>query len=220
LSSYINPIDGKRREVEFNVILQISEHLSDLKVLFTISTPDQYLMSIINTMSPEEQTRQAISVLLFETIDLPGISSSSDYMTKQVNKILSSQINQLTKASIKGFDVSFGLDSYDEPTLEGGNETKTNLSYEVSKSLLKNRATIEFSGRLNDVNQQSGASNLSLNNLTFEYQLDSAATKYLKIYNEQSFDDVFEGEVIKTGVGISHRKQYKSVRDIWRKKNE
>jgi len=218
VSSYINPVDGKRREVDFNVILQISEYLSDMEVLFTISTPDQYLMSIINTMSPEEQTRQAISVLLFETIDLPGISSSSDYMTQQVNQILSSQLNQLTKANIKGFDVSFGLDSYSDPTLEEGNETRTNLSYEVSKSLLKNRATIEFSGRLKDVNQQPGASDLSLNNLTFEYQIDSAATKYLKVYNEQSFDDVFEGEVIKTGVGISHRKKYKSVRDIWKRK--
>ena len=218
VSSYINPVDGKRREVDFNVILQISEHLSEMEVLFTISTPDQYLMSIINTMSPEEQTRQAISVLLFETVDLPGISSSSDYMTQQVNQILSSQLNQLTKASIKGFDVSFGLDSYSDPTMGVGNETRTNLSYEVSKSLLKNRATIEFSGRLNDVNQQPGASDLSLNNLTFEYQLDSASTKYLKVYNEQSFDDVFEGEVMKTGVGISFRKKYKSLRDIWKRK--
>lgn len=218
VSSYINPVDGKRREVDFRVILQISDHLSEMEVLFTISTPDQYLMSIINTMSPEEQTRQAISVLLFETVDLPGISSSSDYMTQQVNQILSSQLNQLTKSSIKGFDVSFGLDSYSDPTMGGGNETRTNLSYEVSKSLLKNRATIEFSGRLNDVNQQPGASDLSLNNLTFEYQLDSASTKYLKVYNEQSFDDVFEGEVMKTGVGISHRKKYKSLRDIWKRK--
>lgn len=218
VSSYINPVDGKRREVDFNVILQISDHLSEMEVLFTISTPDQYLMSIINTMSPEEQMRQAISVLLFETIDLPGISSSNDYMTQQVNQIISSQLNQLTKASIKGFDVSFGLDSYSDPTMEGGNETRTNLSYEVSKSLLKNRATIEFSGRLNDVNQQPGASDLSLNNLTFEYQLDSASTKYLKVYNEQSFDDVFEGEVIKTGIGISFRKKYKSIRDIWKRK--
>ena len=216
-SSYINPIDGNRREIEFNVILQISGYLSDLNVLFTIRTPDQYVMSVINTMSPEEQMQQAISVLLFETIDLPGVSSSTDYMTQQVNQILASQLNRLTKSAIKGVDISFGLDSYNQSPQEGG-ESTTSLSYEVRKSLLNNRAQIEFSGRLHDVNQQPGASDLSLNNVSFEYRLDSAATKYLKVYNEHTYDDVFEGEVIKTGIGFTYRKRYRSLSDIWRRK--
>ncbi len=216
-SSYINPVDGKRREIEFNVILQISGYLSDMNVLFTIRTPDQYVMSVINTMSPEEQMQQAISVLLFETIDLPGVSSSTDYMTQQVNQILASQLNRLTKSAIKGVDISFELDSYNQSPQEGGEPT-TSLSYEVRKSLLNNRAQIEFSGRLNDVNQSPGASDHSLNNVSFEYRLDSAATKYLKVYNEHTYDDVFEGEVIKTGIGFTYRKRYRSLSDIWRRK--
>ncbi len=222
-SSYLNPVDGKQRDVDFNVILQLSNHLSDLDVLFTIHTPDQYLMSIINTMSPEEQMRQAISILLFEIIDLPGISTSSDYMTQQVNQILASQLNQLTKSTIKGVDISFGLDTYNTSTQTGGEETSTSLSYEVRKSLMNDRAQIELSGRLHDVNQQPGASDLSLNNISFEYSLDSAATKFLKVYNEHTYDDVFEGEVIKTGIGVSYRKRYRIFSDIWkreRKKNK
>lgn len=219
-TTYINPVDGNRREADFNVILQISNQLSDLDVLFTINTPDQYIMSIINTMSPEEQMHQAISILLFEIIDLPGISSSTDYMTQQVNQILASQLNQLTEATIKGVDISFGLDSYSENSQGGSSETKTSLSYEVRKSLLNNRAHIEFSGRMYDDNQQPGATDLSLHNLSFEYRLDSAATKYLKVYNEQTFDDVFEGEVVKTGVGITYRKRYKSLSDIWKREEK
>jgi translocation and assembly module TamB len=222
-SSYQNPVDGKQRAVDFNVLLQLSNHLSDLDVLFTINTPDQYLMSIINTMGPEEQMRQAISILLFEIIDLPGISSSSDYMTQQVNQILASQLNQLTKSTIKGVDISFGLDTYNTSTQAGSEETTTSLSYEVSKSLLNDRAQFELSGRLHDVNQQPGASDLSLNNISFEYTLDSSATKFLKIYNEHTYEDVFEGEVVKTGIGVSYRKRYWYFRDIWkreRKKNK
>jgi len=219
-TSYLNPVDGKNREVDFNVILQISNQLSDLDVMFTINTPDQYIMSIINTMSPEEQMRQAISILLFEIIDLPGISSSTDYMTQQVNQILASQLNQLTQATIKGVDISFGLDTFDETSHGGSTETKTSLSYEVRKSLLNNRAQIEFSGRMYDDNQQPGATDLSMNNLSFEYRLDSAATKYLKVYNEQTYEDVFEGEVIKTGIGITYRKRYKFLRDIWKRKGK
>ncbi len=120
-SSYTNPVDGKIRDVDFNVVLKISDRLAELDLTFTINTPDQYLMSIINTLSPEEQMRQAITILLFERIDLPGISTSTDYVTEQVNQILASQLNQLSKTTIKGIDISFGIDSYKSasaPSLE------------------------------------------------------------------------------------------------------
>ncbi len=58
-------------------------------------------MSIINTLSPEEQMRQAITILLFETIDLPGISTSTSYMTQQVNQLVAAQLNSLTKTTIQ-----------------------------------------------------------------------------------------------------------------------
>ncbi len=57
-----------------------------------------------------------------------------------------------------------------------------------------------------------------LNNVSFEYRLDSVATKYLKVYNEQTYDDVFEGEVTKTGIGFTYRKTYKTLSDIWKGK--
>ena len=94
----------------------------------------------------------------------------------------------------------------------------TSLSYEVSKTFMNNRAQIEFSGRLKDANQASTTTDHSLNNLSFVYTLDSAATKYLKVYNEHSYDDVFEGEVIQTGIGFKYTRRYKSLKDIWRRK--
>ena len=219
-SSYTNPVDNKQRDVDFNVTLKLSNRLSSLDLLFSINTPDQYLMSIINTLSPEEQMRQAITILLFAKIDLPGISTSSDYMTEQVNQLVATQLNQLTKTTIKGIDISFGLDSYMQSNQAGGQETKTSLSYDVKKALFNNRAQIEISGRLNDVNKQPGASDLSLNNFSFEYRLDSTGTKFLKVYNEHTYEDVFEGEVIKTGVGLTFRKRYKTLGDIWKREEK
>ncbi len=219
-SSYTNPVDNKQRDVDLNVTLKLSNRLSSLDVVFSINTPDQYLMSIINTLSPEERMRQAITALLFAKVDLPGISTSTDYMTEQVNQLVASQLNQLTKTTIKGIDISFGLDSYMQSNQAGGQETKTSLSYDVKKALFNNRAQIEISGRLNDVNKQPGASDLSLNNFSFEYRLDSAGTKFLKVYNEHTYEDVFEGEVIKTGVGLTYRKRYKTLGDIWRREDK
>jgi hypothetical protein len=219
-SSYVNPIDNKERYVDFDVKLKLSNKLSALDILFTIYTPDQYLMSIINTLSPEEQMKQAITILLFNNIDLPGISTSTNYMTEQVNQIVASQLNALTKTTIKGIDISFGIDSYTQATASGGEETKTSLSYEVRKSLINNRAQIEVSGRINDGSDPANSSNVSLNNFSFEYRLDSAATKFLKVYNEHTYEDVFEGEVIKTGIGLTYRKSYPSFGDIWKRKEK
>jgi hypothetical protein len=219
-SSYTNPVDGKARPVDFNVLLKISERLSELNLTFAINTADDYLMGIINTLSPEEQMRQAITILLFERIDLPGISTSTDYMTQQVNQILASQLNQLTKTTVKGVDISFGIDTYKSATATGGEQTTTSLSYDVEKALFNNRGKIEISGRVNDYSNQRSNSNLSLNNFSFEYQLDSSATKFVKVYNEHTYEDVFEGEVVKTGLGFIYRKSYRSFGDLWRRKNK
>ena len=218
-SSYTNPVDGKLRYVDFNVILRLSQQLSDLDILFTINTSDQYLMSIINTLGPEEQMRQAITILLFEYVDLPGISTSSNYMSQQVSQLLASQLNELAKTTIQGVDISFGIDTYTQASETGAEETKTSLSYEVRKNFLNDRAQIELSGRLDDLTQQTGNTDMSLNNLSFEYRLDSAASKYLKVYNEHSYEDVFSGEVVKTGVGFTYRKRYQYLKDIWRRTN-
>jgi len=79
---------------------------------------------------------------------------------------------------------------------------------------------IEVSGRLNEVNNQPGASDASLTNLSFEYRLDSAGTKFLKVYNEQSYEDVFEGEITKTGIGFKYRKTFKRLSEIWRREKK
>ncbi len=219
-SSYVNPVDNKERYVDFDVALKISNRLSAMDVSFTLSTPDQYLMSIISTMSPEEQMRQAITILLFNYIDLPGISTSSNYVTEQVNQMVAAQLNSLTKTTIKGIDISFGLDSYTQGTSTSAQTTKTSLSYDVKKNLFNDRVKVEFSGIVSDPGNQSHASNTSLNNFSFEYRLDSAGTKFLKVYNEHSYEDVFEGEVVKTGIGFTYRKSYPTLGDIWRKKEK
>ncbi|MDX2432480.1 MAG: translocation/assembly module TamB domain-containing protein [Bacteroides sp.] len=219
-SSYTNPVDGQVRNLDIDVILKLSNQLSDLDVEFTIFTTDQYLMSIISTLSPEEQMRQAITILLFETIDLPGISTSTNYMTQQVNQLVASQLNSLTKTTISGIDISFGVNTYVQATEGGGEETKTSLSYDVQKTFADERAQMKVSGRMNDVYNQPGASNFSMNNISLEYQLDSAASRYLKVYNERSYEDVFEGEVVKTGVGITFRKRYWNIKDIWMRKKK
>ncbi|HLO57275.1 MAG TPA: hypothetical protein VK179_00895 [Bacteroidales bacterium] len=214
---YKNPEDKSDRIVEFNVVLKLTNRLSALNVLFTVTTGDQYLMSVINSMSPEDQMKQAVSLLLFQTINIPGIYTSSNNVTDQVNQIVESQLNKLTQASIKNVDISLGVNSYTTPGQGGSEETQTSVSYNIKKNVFNDRATVEVSGRLNDYGQQ-GRNDNSLSNFTFEYRLDSAGTKNLHVYRQRSYEDILEGEVDRTGIGLIFRKTYDSISDIWRRR--
>jgi hypothetical protein len=85
-SSYINPVDNKSRPVLLMVTLKLENSLSELGVTFDITTGDQYMTSELNALSSEERMRQAINLLLFGSVNLPNMESSSNYLSQQINQ--------------------------------------------------------------------------------------------------------------------------------------
>lgn len=82
---------------------------------------------------------------------------------------------------------------------------------------MKDRATVRLSGKLNDYNEGAYKSNSLFENFIFEYALDSANTRNLKLYQKRDYEDMLEGEVIKYGVGFLYRKNYSKLKDIWQR---
>ncbi len=216
--SYVNPVDGANREVDFLVNMRLSGRLSQLEILFDVTSKDQYLTSVFNSLSKDERMKQAINLLIFEMINLPSVQSSSDYVTQQINQFWESQLNQLTKSAIKGIDFSIGIDTFTGATAEGGEKTYTSFTYEVRKQMFHDRGSVMVSGRVNDNSPMSSQSSTVIENFIFEYSLDSARSKFLKVYRQQNYEDLLEGEVIKSGVGFIYRKNYDRLSDIWRRK--
>jgi translocation and assembly module TamB len=216
--SYVNPIDSKTRDVNFLVEMKLAGKLSQLGIIFDVRSEDQYLTSVFNSMSTDERMRQAINLLIFGSVQLPNAAGSSDYMTQQINQFWESQINSFTKSAVKWVDLSMGIDSYKDAS-KGGTE-HTSVSVQVKKDILKDRGSVMVSGRMNNVEQAGQQSNAVIENFIFEYALDSNRTKYLKVYRQQNYEDLLEGEVIKSGVGFIYRKDYNRVRDIWRREEK
>lgn len=214
--SYLNPIDNKSRAVDFIVSMQLKEKLSQLEIKFAIQSPDQYITSVLSSLSEDETMRQAINLLLFETIDIPGIESSGDYLSSQINSFWESQLNSLSRSKFKNTDLSFGIDTYNQAT-STGSQDKTSFTYEMEHRFMKDRATVRLSGKLNDYNEGAYKSNSIFENFIFEYALDSANTKNLKLYQKRDYEDMLEGEVIKYGAGFLYRKNYSKLKDIWQR---
>jgi translocation and assembly module TamB len=216
--SYFNPVDQQNREVNFLVNMKLSDRLSQLEILFDVSSQDQYITTVFNSLSKDERMKQAINLLLFETIELPNVSSSSSYVTQQINQFWESQVNQITGAIFKNIDVSFGIDTFTGTTEGGAEDTYTSFTYEVKKEMFKDRGSVMVSGRMNDNSPASQQTSNVIENFIFEYALDTARTKYVKVYRQQNYEDLLEGEVTKSGVGFIYRKSYDKLRDIWRRK--
>jgi translocation and assembly module TamB len=216
--SYLNPVDNKNREVDFIVYMKLSNHLSQLDIVFDLLSQDQYIMSVVNSLSKEERMRQAINLLIFERIELPNMSSSSNYVTQQINQFWESQLNQFTKSTIKGVELSFGLNTYTGASEGGGEQEYTSLSYEVKKEMFHDRGSVMVSGKMNDNSPTSGQTNNMIENFIFEYALDTTQSKFLKVYRQQNYEDLLEGEVTKSGVGFIYRKSYDRLKDIWLRK--
>lgn len=218
--SYVNPVDNKTRTVDFIVSMKLTEQVSQLKIGFDVKSPDQYISSVLNSLSEDELMRQAINLLIFESINLPNIESNSNYLTSQINSFWESQLNSLSKTTIKGVDLSFGIDSYTQESASGGSEEKTSLTYEVQKKILNDRASVKVSGRLNDDTEAGSANNSVLENFIFEYELDTLDRKFLKIYTRRDYEDILDGEVTKSGVGFIYRKTYPDFKSIWKRKSK
>ena len=218
--SYYNPVDEKNREVNFLVYMKLGGRLEDMEIVFDVRSEDQYVTSVINTMSADMRMQQAINLLIFQRIELPNSESSTDYVTQQISQFWETQLNQLTKSAIKGVDVSFGIDTFTGVSDAGGKQSYTSLTYEVKKEMFKDRGTVMVSGRMYENAHAGQSSNNLIENFIFEYSLDSAKTKFLKVYRQQNYEDLLEGEVIKSGVGFIYRKNYDRLSDIWRRKTE
>ncbi len=218
--SYFNPVDQQNREVNFLVNMKLSDKLSQLEIIFDVGCQDQYITTVFNSLSKDERMRQAINLLLFETIELPNVSSSSDYVTQQINQFWESQVNQITGAIFKNVDVSFGINTFTGTTEGGAVDTYTSFTYEVKKAMFKDRGSVLVSGRMNDNSPASQQTDNVIENFIFEYALDTARTKYVKVYRQQNYEDLLEGEVTKSGVGFIYRKSYDKLSDIWRRKKK
>jgi hypothetical protein len=214
--SYLNPIDNKSRAVDFFVSMQLKNKLTQLEIKFAIQSPDQYITSVLSSLSEDETMRQAINLLLFETIDIPGIESSGDYLSSQINSFWESQLNSLSRSTFKNTDLSFGIDTYNQST-STGSQDKTSFTYEMEHRFMNDRATVRLSGKLNDYSGGAYKTNSIFENFIFEYALDSANTKNLKLYQKRDFEDMLEGEVTKYGAGFLYRKNYAKLKDIWQR---
>ena len=113
-------------------------------------------------------------------------------------------------------DISFGINQYDK-TVDGSNTTAMNYSYRVSKSLFDDRFKIVVGGNYTtDAEADENFAQNLIADISFEYMLNKAGTKYVRLFRHTGYESILEGEIIQTGVGFVYKKKIQRIGDIFR----
>ncbi|WP_298064552.1 translocation/assembly module TamB domain-containing protein [uncultured Rikenella sp.] len=208
--------DQTSRQVNFQIIIAISGTLDNLDVKFDLAAQeDLTLQNQLASLTPEQRQNQAMSLLIYNTYSGPGTSAKVN-TGNPINSFIAKELNQWAQNSLKGVDLSFGVDSYDDLSA-GPDGTRTDYSYKLSKKFFDNRVRVAVGGKVStggDPNQNA-AENL-VDDISLEYQLTRRDNMYIKVFRETNFESILEGEVTETGVGFGVRKKILKLGDLFR----
>ena len=205
------------RLVNFDITLSVSGTLEQMNVAFDLSTNDDItVQNELRSMSAEQRANQAMNLMLYNVYSGPGTSASANLSGNPLYSFLTSQLNTWAANTIKGVDVSFGLDQYDS-TRNGTTTQTTSYSYKVSKSLFNNRFKIVVGGNYStDANPDENLSQNLISDVSFEYLLNESGSMYVRLFRHTGFESILEGEVTQTGVGFVLKRKLRRLSDIFR----
>ena len=199
------------RQVTFNVSLDVTGTLENMNVVFDLSTPDDLTVeNELKSMSPEQRANSAMNLLVTNTYAGPGTKASVG--GNPLFSFLESQLNNLAAKTIKGVDLSFGINQLDR----AGNASAMSYSYKVSKSLFDDRFKIVVGGNYTtDADADENFAQNLIADISFEYLLNKQGTMYVKLFRHTGYESILEGEITQTGVGFVYKRRIRRLGDIF-----
>ncbi len=206
--------DGNSRLVNFIVGLNVTNNLSSPKVAFTLSTNDDITIeNELASMTADQRQTQAMNLLLYGQYTGQNTKGNANLGGNMLYSFLESQLNSWAAKTIKGVDLSFGIDQYDKTT-NGVSNTQTSYSYQVSKSLFNNRFKINVGGNYStDSSADENLSDNLISDISVEYILKQTQdlSMSLSLFRHTGYESILEGEITETGVGFLMKRKLNNM---------
>lgn len=213
---------GNSHLVTFLIKLNVANTLSDPKIAFDLSADDDMsVQNEITSMSPDQRSTQAMNLLLYGQYTGPGSKTMAGPLTGNLYGFLASQVNSWAAKNIRGVDLTFGVDQYDK-SVNGQNSTTTSYSYQVSKSLFNNRFKISVGGNYEDDSSSEDIADNLFSDISLEYILKQTtnATMFVKLFRQNSYESILEGEITETGVGFVMKRKLNKLIKLGKSKHK
>ncbi len=208
---------GNSRMVTFDVILNVTGTLEEMNASFDLACNDDITIeNELKSMTAEQRANQAMNLMITGTYSGANTKTVSGSATSSLYSFLESQINSWAASTIKGVDLSFGINQY-EKTVDGAQTQAMTYSYRVSKSLFDDRFKIVVGGNYTTDAQadENFAENL-IADISFEYMLNKQGTMYVRLFRHTGYESILEGEITQTGVGFVYKRKLHRLSDMFR----
>ena len=224
-----------RRQYPFDVFLNMKGELMSPDISFRIGLPQEHrgamdgrLQARLNEVNAieSELNKQVFALLILGSFIQddplaamtagPGISATA---RSSASRLLSQQLNRLSDRYIRGVELSFEVESY-EDYADGQMVGRTELQMEISRNFLDERLRITAGGNLeleDETRRQLNPSDIA-GDFSVEYLITPDGRLIVKVYRERNFQDVFDGEVVETGLALIFRQTYNRFRELFRRK--
>ena len=205
------------RRVDFDVSVSINGQLESPELAFDLSAPnDGNIENELQTMGTDERSKAAITMLA-TGMYLGGTSSAGNMnMGTALSSVLQSQINSLA-GSVSSSSFSVGVEDRSAST-----GTQIDYTFRYSQRFFNDRVQINIGGKVSTGSNASNSVESFIDNVSLEYRLDANGTRYIRAFHDKNYENILEGEVTETGVGIVFRKKMDSLSELFlfRKKKD
>ena len=228
---------GYRRQYPFDVFLHMRGELMNPDISFEIALPPEHrgamdgrLQARLNEINQNESelNKQVFALLILGNFIQddplaavtagPGISTTA---RTSASRMLSQQLNRLSDRYIRGIDMSFEIESYEEFD-DGQVVGRTELQMEVSRDFLDQRLRITAGGQLeleDETRRQLNPADIA-GDFSIEYLLLPDGRLTVKGYRERKYQDIYDGELVETGISLIFRQTFNRFREIFYRRDE
>lgn len=196
------------RRVDFNTGVRINGELDSLNlgaIGFYLEAPnDETIEHELAAM--DEETREGTAAALLATGMYMGESNvAAQRGGYALSSIVNSRLNAAMANSKMGkiieVDISSGQTEH-----AVGKTNDTNIA--ISKSLFKDKLRITAGSTISD-NPEVNKANGLLSRISADYKLTKSGNVLLRLFAQRDYDNIFEGELYKSGIGVEAAKQWK-----------
>lgn len=221
--------------IPFSVNLDIKGQLLSPALNFELETEQQEADPLVRTKLTQlnreetELNKQVFSLLLFNSFMESSVTqpTSSAYELNatartSVSKLLSRQLNSFADRYIDFVDLDVAVSSYYQ---EQGDPASamTEVSVDVSREFFDEQLSLRLGGDINvEGREYSAQQDISTfaGDVIIEYKLDKKGTYRLRGFRKTEYEDLFEGEVHKTGAAFIFNKDFDSLRNLFKQRKD
>ncbi|MFN2394971.1 MAG: translocation/assembly module TamB domain-containing protein [Bacteroidales bacterium] len=228
-----------RQQYPFLVYLKMKGNLMEPEISFELNLPPEYqnamdgsIMARINQINQNESelNKQVFALLILGNFvqenpfaSLAGGGGGGGISTtarSSASQILSQQLNRFSDKYVRGVDINFEVESFVDFT-NGEPEGRTELQMEISRDFFDERVKITVGGNieLEDETRRREANEIA-GDFNIEYLLTPAGNLILKGFRKKNYGDIFDDQVIDTGIALMFSRSYNQFRDLFKKEEE